>query len=205
MSDPNRSPDNPDDRDRIDVDRDQVEADTDDSPRGGAGMTDDPAQTTENVDRSTMGPDHEVADTDPGSPGGSTGRTSMPDRRTRSYLSAIAALLGAWIAVSPFVYEGMVGAETWNNVLVGAAIFLAAGYNYYRQRNGMPTNVGAAGLAALLGLWLVIAAFLLDMGTGAFWSTLVSGALIAVMAGANAYVSREARPVATEGEPVNRP
>ncbi|WP_247002085.1 SPW repeat domain-containing protein [Halosolutus gelatinilyticus] len=118
-------------------------------------------------------------------------------RRTMPFISAIIAVLGAWVALSVFVYD-VSQTTLWNNVLVGAVVFLAAGYNFYRVRNDVPLSVGIAGLVALLGLWLIIAPALLAMTTGPFWSTLVTGLLIAGLAGYNAYDAREARSVATE-------
>ncbi|RKD97950.1 SPW repeat protein [Halopiger aswanensis] len=120
-------------------------------------------------------------------------------RRNTPIISAIVAVLGAWIALSVLVYE--VGeAATWNNVLVGIAVVAAAGYNYYRLHNDIPLSAGVASLVAVLGIWLIISAALLEMAGGLFWSTLATGLLIAGLAGYNAYEAREARTVATEPE-----
>lgn len=160
-----------------------------------AGRTDDETDRTADRDRSS-GPADRTA-TDAGPPG-EPAESRTFDRRNRSYLSGIASLFGLWIALSPFVYEGITEMGTWNNVLVGAVVFFAAGYNFYRQFNGTPANAGVSTLAALLGVWLVIAALFLEMVDGAFWSTLVSGAIVAVLSGAVGYASREARPVGGE-------
>lgn len=47
------------------------------------------------------------------------------------WVSAVVALVGLWVLASPFVYEATRTA-LWNDVVVGAAIVLLAGYNYYR-------------------------------------------------------------------------
>lgn len=120
-------------------------------------------------------------------------------RRKTSIVSLIVAVLGAWVALSVLVYD-VAAATLWNNVLVGAVVFLAAGYNYYRLGNDVPLSVGIAALVALLGIWLIVAPALLGMTTGPFWSTLVTGLLIAGLAGYNAYDAREARSIATEPE-----
>ncbi|MFC4543372.1 SPW repeat protein [Halosolutus amylolyticus] len=130
----------------------------------------------------------------------STRIASEERRRKTSLVSLIVAVLGAWVAVSVLIYD-VAAATLWNNLLVGAVVFIAAGYNYYRLTNDVPLSVGGAALVALLGIWLIIAPALLGMGTGAFWSTLVTGLLIAGLAGYNAYEAREARTVATEPEP----
>ncbi|WP_293030155.1 hypothetical protein [Natronococcus sp.] len=117
-------------------------------------------------------------------------------RRHTPFVSAIVAALGAWVALSVLIYD--VGAAgLWNNVLVGGAVFVAGAYNYYRLVNDIPLSVGVGSLVAILGIWLIVAPALLEMVSG-FWSTLVSGLLIAGLAGYNAYEAREARTVATE-------
>lgn len=126
----------------------------------------------------------------------STGETHTT-REERSeglkWLSGIASLVGLWIALSPFVYE-TTQAALWNNVVVGAAIFLVAGYNYYRIVNDHPTSVGTMSLVAILGLWALAAPFAFEMGSDAvFWSNVASGALAAILAGYVAYSGRETR------------
>ena len=121
-------------------------------------------------------------------------------RRNAALISGIAAIVGAWVGLSVLLYE-VTQAALWNNVLVGAVVFLAAGYNFYRLYNDIPLSVGVATLVALLGIWLIIAAALFEMLGMLFWSTSVSGLLIAALAGYNAYEAREARAVTAEREP----
>lgn len=118
-------------------------------------------------------------------------------RRNTAFVSGLVAVLGAWVALSVLVYD-VSQAAFWNNVAAGGVVFLAGGYNYYRQYNGVPLSVAVAALVAILGVWLVVAAAAFALTTGAFWSTLVSGVLIAGLAGYNAYESREARAVAAD-------
>ncbi|WP_121822809.1 SPW repeat protein [Halostella salina] len=120
------------------------------------------------------------------------------DLRGSKLLAGFASLVGAWLAVSPFVYGDAAGisleAAGWNNVIVGAAIFLVAGYNYYRMSNGLNVSEAAAGLVALLGLWLIVAPFVVfDVSTGMLSSTAVSGLVVAAIGAYNAYRGREAR------------
>ncbi|MFC4245566.1 hypothetical protein ACFOZ7_00865 [Natribaculum luteum] len=129
----------------------------------------------------------------------STQIASEERRRKTSIVSGIVSVIGAWVAISVLIYQ-VPQAALWNNVVVGAVVFLAAGYNYYRLYNDVPLSVGVASLVTLLGIWLIVAAAILAMAGGLFWSTAVSGLLIAVLAGYNAYEAREARTVATERE-----
>jgi hypothetical protein len=115
------------------------------------------------------------------------------------WLSGFVSLVGAWIFVSAFVYQTMSTASYWNNVIVGLAIFLIAGYNYYRMTIGHEVSVGSAGFVALLGLWMILVPFVIaDVGV-AFWSDVVSGAVVAAIAGYNAYAGRETGAAAPAG------
>ena len=128
--------------------------------------------------------------------GGTTDRTD-PD--TLKWLSGIVALVGAWIAASPFVY-GAGAAALWNNVAVGVAILLLAGYNFYRVTDGLAPNVGGSSLVALLGVWSVVAPMLLPFASEPLaWSTMASGAAIAVLSGYHAYETRRTAPAAAPG------
>lgn len=118
-------------------------------------------------------------------------------RRKTSVRSLLVAVLGAWVALSVLVFE-TAPAPLWNDVLVGLVVFLAAGYNYYRLTNDIPLSTGITSLTAVLGIWLIVSAALLEMTGGLFWSTLATGFLIAGLAGYNAYEAREARAVATD-------
>lgn len=121
-------------------------------------------------------------------------------RRNASIVSLVVAAIGAWVAVSVFLTD-VTQATRWNNVLVGGFVFIAAGYNAYRLANDMPLSVGVAAFLSLLGIWLIISPAALGMTVGPFWSTLVSGLLVAGLAGYTAYDAREARSIAAESDP----
>jgi cation transport ATPase len=136
-------------------------------------------------------------------------RRTAEDRRTvdlsgSKLLAGFASLIGAWIAVSPFVYGDLAAgtqldAAGWNNVIIGAAIFLVAGYNFYRMSQDMNVSEAASGLTLLLGLWMTVSAIaVFDMGTeGLLWSTVVSGLAAGVIGAYNAYKGRQARDTRT--------
>ncbi|WP_394295571.1 SPW repeat domain-containing protein [Natrialba magadii] len=128
----------------------------------------------------------------------STQIVSEERRRNISLISAVVAVLGLWVAASLLIYDAT-EAAFWNNVLVGAVIFVAGAYNYYRLATDVPLSVGVATLAAVLGIWLIISAALFEMLGGLFWSTLATGLLIAALSGYNAYEAREAQLVTGEG------
>ena len=130
--------------------------------------------------------------------------TTTRDNASSGYISAAAALIGAWIVISAFLYAPP-AANFWNDVIVGAAIGIIAGYNALKADDVEGVNTGAASLVALLGLWMMIAPFIFEVFTdGAFWNDVVSGLLVAVLAGYNAYQSRETERPARTAEPETR-
>ncbi|ESP88604.1 SPW repeat domain-containing protein [Candidatus Halobonum tyrrellensis] len=116
------------------------------------------------------------------------------------WLSAVIGLLGLWMIVQGFLFD-LVATQMWNDVIVGALLAAVGAYNYYRRSDEQVGNVGAAAVAALLGLWLIAAPFVFGADAGfteaanelGFWNDIVVG-LIALAAGAySAYQSRDRR------------
>ncbi|ELY86566.1 hypothetical protein C483_19190 [Natrialba hulunbeirensis JCM 10989] len=108
------------------------------------------------------------------------------------WVSALAALVGLWIVASPFLIEST-EAAIWNNTLVGTAIFLLAGYNFYRLTKDRLANVSVASLAVLLGLWALISPFVIEMGsTDLATSTMIAGLVVAGLSAYSAYANSSA-------------
>lgn len=108
---------------------------------------------------------------------------------TRSTLSGISALVGLWVLVSAFVF-GSVGAVFWNEIVVGAAIALLAGYAAWKQESASAVTWSAS-LAAILGAWMIVAPFAFQMTVGTqMWSAVASGLIVLVFAGYAAYDAR---------------
>ncbi|MDF9745284.1 SPW repeat protein [Natrinema salsiterrestre] len=116
----------------------------------------------------------------------------------QKWLSGIVSLIGLWIAVSPVFYD-QAASMLWNNVLIGAAIFLLAGYNYYRISDGHSTSTGVMSLVALLALWTAVSHFAVGgdiamsglevAGEGLAWSNVVSGLIAAAVSAYVAYTA----------------
>jgi hypothetical protein len=108
------------------------------------------------------------------------------------WLSALVALVGLWLIASPFVLEATETA-VWNNTMVGTAIFLLAGYNFYRLSKDRLASVGIASLAVLLGLWTLISPYAIEMGSDQLaTSTLISGLVVAALSAYNTYANGKA-------------
>lgn len=114
------------------------------------------------------------------------------DTRSMRMLSGVAILLGAWLVASPLVFEAT-DMALWNNIIVGLAIVILAGFNYFRMTSERMGNVGVSTLVALLGIWALLVPFVIDMGSeGLLWGTAIAGLIIAILSGYNAYSNRKA-------------
>ncbi|WP_339105972.1 SPW repeat protein [Haloterrigena salinisoli] len=95
-------------------------------------------------------------------------------------------LLGCWLIAAPFVFA-VTGVARWNDILVGTAVALVAGYNYASVRSRRSASATGAGLVAILGCWLVVAPFTLGLEGPALWSDIVAGTVMTSFGGYNVY------------------
>ena len=88
-------------------------------------------------------------------------------------------VLGLWMLVSPWLLDHVANAgATWNAVIVGAIIALAALIALFQVRAWEEwTNV-------VLGVWLAISPWILGFSglTAAMWNALIVGIVVAVLA-----------------------
>lgn len=114
------------------------------------------------------------------------------------WLSGIIALLGLWMLLQAFLFD-IVASQFWNDAIVGALLLVVGGYNYSRRGSDQIGSVGAAAVAALLGLWLVAAPFLFGADAGAteavndlaFWNDIIVGLLAFGVGAFSAYAARD--------------
>lgn len=114
------------------------------------------------------------------------------------YVSALVALVGAWLLVEPLALRPAAG-NFWSDVIVGLALVALGSYNYVRRRNDRLGSFAVGGFVALLGLWQLVTPFLLGGETGlpseialepAVWNDVLVGLLVVVL---GAYSASEAR------------
>lgn len=105
---------------------------------------------------------------------------------TTKWLAGSNTVLGLWLIAAPFVFSVPTTAM-WNAVIVGGLIAVLGGDNYYLTTQDEEVSVSAASLNALLGLWVIAAAFIFQPGTTALWNDVIVGALVAIFGGYNAY------------------
>lgn len=126
----------------------------------------------------------------------------MSDRRSTrdgalpvSRLAGLAAVLGTWIFWSGVFLTGT-GYIILNNVLIGAAIATLAAYTAAFPDGGRLPPLAAPLIIVPLGLWTIAAPFVFGtsrtFGTSIevlFWSNIIVGALVTVLAAASVYGS----------------
>lgn len=111
---------------------------------------------------------------------------------TMQWISAIVAIAGLGLVAYPFMFEAT-EAAIWNDTLVGTAIFLLSGYNFYRLTRDQLANVAVASLATLLGLWALVSPAVIEMGSNELAMATAAGGLItAVLSAYSAYANGRA-------------
>lgn len=109
----------------------------------------------------------------------------------------LAAVVGLWVLVSPFVLTGEIASGTamWSNTLAGILIAILAGFGAYSLRSSTGTEANSPGewsswIAALTGLWILGSAYVLTgpITTGTvLWSNVASGVVAFVLAAYGGY------------------
>ena len=100
-------------------------------------------------------------------------------------LSGLNVLAGIWLIVAPWVLNYRVGDPKWNDVIFGAAIAILA----LTRVGGAFRASGVSVLNALIGVWLIIAAFTIDASWTAGWNDVILGAVVFILALASADAS----------------
>ncbi len=92
------------------------------------------------------------------------------------------AVIGVWVAIAPFIlgYRG-VGAALWNDLVVGIAVVVLAVASAMSESESPIKTMDW--ITAVLGLWLVLAPFILGYSaiTAALWSDIIAGVVILVL------------------------
>ncbi len=93
-------------------------------------------------------------------------------------LSGINAVLGVWLIIAPFVITYPNTVAMWNSIIVGAVVLILA---WIRLANPVRAP-GLSWINAILGLWLIVAPFVLGFsGTASTrWNDIVIGVAIIV-------------------------
>ncbi len=118
---------------------------------------------------------------------------TTPVRRQSAGASSLNILLGLWLIIAPFVlnYARLEAAET-NDIIVGIIVAVIAAIRSF----GAFTQPGWSWVNVLLGIWLIIAPFVLGYSAYAtpLWNDIILGVLIAILAWTSATSVRRNPP-----------
>lgn len=119
--------------------------------------------------------------------------TTRPARTQNAGASGLNILLGIWLIIAPFLlgYAHIEAAQT-NDVIVGVIVAVIAAIRTF----GAFAQPGWSWVNVLLGVWLIIAPFVLgySASTTPLWNDIILGVLIAVLAWSSASSGRRTLP-----------
>lgn len=99
--------------------------------------------------------------------------------------SGLNALAGVWLIIAPWALGYRGGDPYWNDVLFGGVVAL---FGFVKVAGAM-REAGLSYLNALIGVWLFIAAFVIDSTSQAFWNDIILGIIVFVLAIVSATAS----------------
>ncbi len=115
---------------------------------------------------------------------------TQPAANTVRWASGLNALAGIWVIIAPFVlgYSVVTGVAKTNDVVVGFVVLVLAAIRFF----GAYIQAWLSWINALLGLWLIIAPFVLGYSPvqAAMVNDIIMGIIIAVLATWSAVSSR---------------
>ncbi len=121
---------------------------------------------------------------------------ATPARQQNVGASGLNILLGIWLIIAPFVlgYARLEAAQT-NDIIVGILVAIIATIRSF----GAFTQPGWSWMNVFLGIWLIIAPFVLGYSNVStpLWNDIILGILIAVMAWTSATSARRRLPPTT--------
>jgi len=101
-------------------------------------------------------------------------------------------LAGIWLVIAPFALNyGAFDTPLWNDIVLGVAIFILA-----LMRVSAPlAHAGVSWVNFALGLWLIVAPFILLYGPGpAIFNDIAVGVVVICLAAWSAMAAKAARP-----------
>ena len=103
-------------------------------------------------------------------------------------ITKVIGVLGIFLMAFPFVFDAPT-AHALNDVLVGGTITALSGYNYSQAKVHSRASKRVSGVMVLLGVWLLVVPFILDVTGVLRWSDVATGILVTAFAGYNMYVT----------------
>lgn len=109
--------------------------------------------------------------------------------KTVKTLSWLVVVMGAWEVLAPFILGASSKAGfMWDAIIIGIALIVLAGWAALSSVTSTVKNL--SWVNAVLGLWLIIAPFILGYSNigAALWNDIIVGIIVLVLAGWAALV-----------------
>jgi len=103
--------------------------------------------------------------------------------RTANTLNWLIALAGVWEILAPFILGyADVSTALWNAIIVGIVLIILA--VWAALTNDASTEKNLSWVNAVVGLWLVLAPFILGYAviTAALWNAIIVGIVVIILA-----------------------
>jgi len=112
---------------------------------------------------------------------------SVEDKGLIHFLTMLGLLAGIWLLISPFSFGYLTAAARWNQIMLGILIFSLSLIRYLSTKWSWASWVNVA-----LGLWLVIAPFVLSYALmAAYWNEILTGLVVLAVNLGAAMVSHD--------------
>lgn len=96
-------------------------------------------------------------------------------------VAGINFILGIWLIISPWIFNYTSGGAKWNQFAFGIAVAVLAGIRYLA-----PSQVWTSWINVLIGIWMIIAPFIISyQRTAAYWNEVLVGIAVALLALSN--------------------
>jgi hypothetical protein len=114
--------------------------------------------------------------------------TTTSNRPSRTFgANSINIALGIWLILAPFILGYHLSVAVWNDIILGIVIGAIALLRTYGVN-----PLGMSWVNVVLGIWLIIAPFVLNFGNepAARWNDIIVGLLVVIFAWSNTAISR---------------
>lgn len=107
----------------------------------------------------------------------------MEDRISQiRWMSGLNIILGIWVAISPWMLGFTTSASKLNSVIFGSVIII-----FGLIREFLPRTNWSSWINFLVGIWLIVSPFILQLnGSAAYWNLVIIGIIVAFNSYANA-------------------
>jgi len=104
----------------------------------------------------------------------------MNSKNSMTWTSWVNAVAGLWLIISPFIIGYATAQALWNDIIVGLAVGVVSLVRALSKN--MSSTRWIVWLNSILGIWLIIAPFVLVFGMAIEgWNSVIMGIIVAIL------------------------